>query len=793
MRLLVSINRQQVERMFPNGMTQDMENRKQLFAIGVICIAFCCAQAVFFETIAPVFLPFWLVVRDRLPSLQKYAVVGGLIGTFLLGVGQGSIVVLQMLLLELFRRFSYGKISPYVQLATALLVVQLLWQTIFSGGGLPPVLVIVSIVYECLFALVLLFFINRLIPEPNSSRYTWTQDKIVAAIVVLASLLIGMKSLVVFYFSVPQILLYVLICVIAYTTTIGATVIFSLALGFLIGLADLSFTGMMILYACSGLVASFVQSYGRFAVALFSLLPSVFFFFYDATLPLDSVYFLSMLTGALLFLLLPKSILHEAKDYYAQQTSPIVQVQRHEMVEQHLHQFQHFAMFMKELVFERFTKDTGIPTYEKEEPFIICSSCFRYEQCFGEAKEMVPILENWRLAKRSSKPVTWMRAEAQIKNKCIKSGKLLDELHAALQKEQMERQFYHGKKMIALQLRDLTEHLEQLLKHQQQELDVPETSNELQHFLAEQGFHTLKMEWLNHEIGERELVLYIAGERDVQEMLQQLEQYLFEWLHEPMQGELIGEQKQPIFYRQLKFRSAIRYQLEYDIYTYSYKEHTISGDSYRVFPLHKGLTAIMLSDGMGTNKLARAESEHLIYMLQQCLAYNLDPETAMHTMHYVMSLKQADMYATMDFALVDLQFGHLWCWKAGGMTTYVLRGNELFKVESTCAPIGFLPDFAVDTEMVKLRADDVILMVSDGLFTATEDWAIQEQQFIAAIRDSLAQGASVQVALFDCMTQYKQKYEIMDDCTVMLFRLQHEIKPWHVFRPNQDFVSSKMR
>lgn len=785
MRLLVSINRQQIERMFPNVMTHDMENRKQLFIISVVFIAFCCAQAVFFETIAPLFLPFWLIVRERLSSFQKYAAIGGLAGAFLLGIGQGSITVLQVVLLQLLRHFPSIKIPLYVQLATAILVVQLVWQMFFYGG-LPPILVIVSVGYECLFALVLLFFMNRLLPDLNTLRYTWTQDKIVAGIVVLASLLIGMKSLVVFYFSVPQILLYALICVVAYTTTIGATVIFSLALGFLIGLADLSFTGMMILYACSGLVASFVQSYGRLAVAFFSLLPSVFFFFYDATLPLDSVYFLSMLTGSLLFLFVPKSILHDLKDYYAQQTSPIVHVQRHEAVEQHLQQFQHFAMFMKELVFERFTKETAIIS-EQKEPFIICSSCFRYEQCFGDTKEMVPILENWRLAKRSSKPVTWVRAEEQIKNKCIKSSKLLAELQAALQKEQMERQFYHGKKMIALQLRDLTEHLQQLLKHQQQELGAPETANELQSFLTEQGFQCLHIEWLNQEMGERELILYIAGEHDLQEMMQQLEQYLFEWLHEPMQGEWISEQTTPIFYHQLKFRSAIRYQLEYDIYTYSYQDHTISGDSYRVFPLHKGLMAIMLSDGMGTSHRAQQESEHLIHMLQQCLAYNLDPETAMHTMHYVLSLKSADMYATMDFALVDLQFGHLWCWKAGGMTTYVLRGEELFKVESTCAPIGFLSDFAVDTEMVRLRADDVILMVSDGLFSEIENWVVQEQRFISSIRESLAQGATIQVALFDCMTRYKQKYEITDDCTVMLFRLQQEVKPWHVFRPNQDF------
>lgn len=786
---MVTINRQQEEKMFPSLRLDELNNRKQLFAVSILFIAFCFAQAVFFETIAPLFLPLWLVLREKVPNAQKFVLIGGLLGTFLLGFGQGILVLLQLLWLEGLHRFPYKKISIYAQLLTAVLAVQMSWQMVLNGG-LPTVLVIASVVYESLFALMILFFLIQLVPIKGARNDEWTKHKMVAAVFILASLIVGMKELVVVYFSLPQIMLQLLICIVAFTSTIGATVVLTLALGFLIGLADLSFTGMMILYACSGLVASFVQLYGRVVLAVFSLLPSVFFFFYDATLPLDSVYFLSSLTGVILFLLLPKSFLQECRDYYTQQTTPVVRIHRNEMVEQQLQQFQHFAFFMNELVFERFTKDVAATTNQstQNEPFLICSSCFRRAQCFGGKQEMVPIIENWRLARRSSKPVTWLRAEEQLKSKCIKSGKLLEELQAALQKEQMERQFYHGKKMIALQLRDLTEHLQQLLQHQQKELDAPETSNQLQQFLIEQGLKCLHIEWQNNEIGEREINFYIADEGDLQGLMQALEKHLFEWLHEPMQGELINEQRHPIFYRQLKFRSAIRYQLEYDVYTYSYKDHAISGDSYRVFPLHKGLTAMMLSDGMGRNQSAQEESERLIHTLQQCLAYNLDPETAMHTMHYVLSLKNdSDMYATMDFALVDLQFGNLWCWKAGGMTTYVLRGEELFKVESTCAPIGFLPDFAVDTEMVKLRAEDVILMVSDGLFTALEQWDVQEKRFISAIRESLAQGASIQVALFDCMTHYKQKYEITDDCTVMLFRLQHVAKPWHVFRPTDEF------
>ncbi|MGN7478886.1 SpoIIE family protein phosphatase [Solibacillus silvestris] len=759
------------------------EKSKLIIASAVMFIALCFAQAVFFEAVAPLFLPFWLIIRTRFASFQKSALLGGIIGTFFLGFGQGALVLVQLLFMECLIRFKYVKLSPYILLAICIVGVQLIWQLALHSG-MPSVMILFYIVYECFFAVSMLFFMRLLSsPSDGMGHFEWTREKITAIIVVLAGIIIGMQNFTILYFSLPLIVLHLLICLIAYTSTVGATVIFSLSLGFFIGLANLSFTGMMILYACTGLVTAFVQNQGRYMVALFSLLPSVFFFFYDATLPIDSVYFLSMLTGAIGFLLIPKKVLSYCQMYYNQHTVSIVQVNRNEVVEVQLKQFQQFVSFMKELVFERFTQQVA-KNKVNVEPFVICSSCFRYEQCWGQNREMEEIIDAWRLAKRSPKPVGWIRVEEQIKGKCIKSSKLLEELESALNKEHMEREFYHGKKMIALQLRDLSSHFEKLLSSHQLEIGTSEIDVETQQYLRERDIHCLHIQWIKTEIGNREFICYVADHREAHVVIHHLEQQLFELFHEPLTGEQIYEQQSPIFYRQIKFRSAIRYQLEYDIYTYSHAHHTISGDSYRVFPIHPGLMAIMLSDGMGTNIRAHEESERLIQMMQDCITYNMDPETAMHTMHYVMSLKNdSDMYATMDFALVDLQFGHLWCWKAGGMTTYVLRGPDLFKIESTSAPIGFLPNFAIDTEMIPLLSEDVILMISDGLFSSSAQWDAQEQLIIRLIRQGLDKGASIQVVLFDVMTQFKQMYPIADDCTVMLFRLQHVTKPWQVFRP----------
>lgn len=156
----------------------------------------------------------------------------------------------------------------------------------------------------------------------------------------------------------------------------------------------------------------------------------------------------------------------------------------------------------------------------------------------------------------------------------------------------------------------------------------------------------------------------------------------------------------------------------------------------------------------------------------------------MHTLHYVLSLnREVDMYATIDFALVDLQKGELWSWKAGSMSTYILRGDRLIKVEGSSAPVGFMPVFSIETEKVNLMADDYVVMVSDGLFSSKYDWDEQEQFFVELIKSKIRLGIPIEALLYDVMDSYQGKYEVEDDCTVIIYNVSHVAPKWAVFRP----------
>lgn len=756
-------------------------------------LAFFLSRAVIFEAAVPFLLPLWAIVRNRYEN-EKWAVfIGGLIGALSLSLGQGLILLLQLGFYELLIRFRYWKPPMAIAVALAIFFGQLLWQSILHMG-IPPFIVQLYVYYEMILAFFMTIFVKLFFVEPYRFwSASWSYERVGAGLVILAVVLTGMHSLTILYFSLFTFVLHLSICIAAITGGITVASSVSTIIGALVGISELSFTGMIAVYALTGVSSGLCKGIGRVGAVIGSLIPSIFFFFYDSTLPLDSVYFVSVLIACVVFLLLPQKLLNFLENIFRPKRDEVL-LKRQEWLTEHttekLETFQRFVLFMKELVFERFTSTENVSEIRKIEPCATCMSCFRYDRCWGENNiGMDENIRKWFLAKSGLNEKEQMLAEEQIRTKCVKSSKLLEELDYQLYNDKMNGQFYHGKKMIALQLKDLSNHLNKLMEDMKNEtLSFKTIEEELSHEFKRANIDCFQIDVLNNTLGERVIVcsfinndtrddLYLLCERIILPVL-------YEVFAEPFQVDRISNHKTPFAHFQVRFRSAVRYKIQYDIYSRAKNSNVVSGDSHAIFHIHPGLVAIMLSDGMGQSREAKRESRRLVRLMRECLSYNMNPETAMHTLHYVLSLnREVDMYATIDFALVDLQKGELWSWKAGSMSTYILRGEQLMKVEGSSAPVGFMPVFSIETEKVNLLADDYVVMVSDGLFSSKYDWDEQERNFVKLLKSKIRVGMPIEALLYDVMDSYQSQYEVEDDCTVIIFNVSHVVPKWAVFRP----------
>ncbi len=157
--------------------------------------------------------------------------------------------------------------------------------------------------------------------------------------------------------------------------------------------------------------------------------------------------------------------------------------------------------------------------------------------------------------------------------------------------------------------------------------------------------------------------------------------------------------------------------------------NTMCGDSCRHFNDGKGHFVMVLSDGMGTGGRAAVDGAMASGLMARLLKAGFGYDCSLKILNSSMLFKSTDeSLATVDIASVDLFTGNVELYKAGAAPTLVRRNGRTGKAESTSLPIGILRDVSFDRAGIKLRAGDVLLLLSDGATTEGIDWIKAELQ-----------------------------------------------------------------
>ena len=156
----------------------------------------------------------------------------------------------------------------------------------------------------------------------------------------------------------------------------------------------------------------------------------------------------------------------------------------------------------------------------------------------------------------------------------------------------------------------------------------------------------------------------------------------------------------------------------------SAEEGTICGDSICMFETDKDYFYAIISDGMGSGGEAAFCSGLVSVFLEKMLAAGNRPDIAIKMLNGVLRSKggarEMECSATVDMLCVDLLSGQASVLKSGAAPTYVRRGGDIFRLDSQTVPLGIL--HAIDAKKTVLYpvADDVIIMVSDGVSDAAQ-------------------------------------------------------------------------
>ncbi len=164
---------------------------------------------------------------------------------------------------------------------------------------------------------------------------------------------------------------------------------------------------------------------------------------------------------------------------------------------------------------------------------------------------------------------------------------------------------------------------------------------------------------------------------------------------------------------------------------------SICGDAYKYFNDGKGHFVIILSDGMGTGGRAAVDSAMASGLMSRLLKAGFGYDCSLKILNSSMLFKSSDeSLATMDIASIDLFTGHTELYKAGAAPTLVRRNGHSGRAESHSLPIGILRDVSFDRAGIRLRHNDILLLVSDGVTFEGTEWIRHE---LESWRDGNAQ------------------------------------------------------
>jgi len=192
----------------------------------------------------------------------------------------------------------------------------------------------------------------------------------------------------------------------------------------------------------------------------------------------------------------------------------------------------------------------------------------------------------------------------------------------------------------------------------------------------------------------------------------------------------------------------------------------ITGDSYELFLDSQAEAYVVLSDGMGSGKRAQLDSLLTSSLISRLIRAGIGYSSAIRLINSSMRVKAwEESFATVDIAIINLYNGTLNIIKAGASATFLVRGEQLKKIEAASLPIGILQEIKPAKININLKPNDIIITASDGVVDESLEML---RQIVIANKNISAKELSEK--LINCAKQFTTDSHA-DDITIIVSKV----------------------
>ncbi|WP_174734829.1 stage II sporulation protein E [Mesobacillus harenae] len=766
----------------------------------LLVIGFLLGRALILAKLTPFSLPFFAAVylsrRDKAPL----ALLGVTAGAATLSIGAAALTfALAVTFLVVFRLTKKGLKSelrwlPFYVFGTilagnlAVTYIQHSQITLYDG-------MMAGVESSLGFILTLIFLQSIPLISFQKRRQSLKTEEIVCLIIMLASVMTGTIGWSVYDLSIEHVMARYLVLVFAFVAgaTVGSTV--GVVTGLIFSLANVSSFYQMSLLAFAGLLGGLLKEGRKVGVALGLLIATLLIGMYGEGAGGLSKTLLESTAAILLFLLTPSSLTAKLARHIpgtSEHSSDQQQYMRkmRDVTAQRVEQFS--GVF--EALSQSFTakEELAEEDSDRELDYFLsnvtektCQTCFKKEHCWSrnfnttydymkdimqemdKNEETIPpkLLRDWdKHCSRSKKVLETMQQELTV----LRANKTL------------KKQVQESRRLVANQLLGVSEVMGDFAREIQRERENHhKQEDQILSSLRECGINVEHVEIYGLDHGNVDIdmsIPYCQGHGECEKLIA------------PMLSDILGETiivnseecaAFPNGLCHVTFRSAKAYAVATGIAHAAKDGGLVSGDSYSTIELGGGKFAIAISDGMGNGERAHSESMETLQLLQKILQSGIEEKVAIKSINSILSLRTTDeIFSTLDLVMIDLQNAAAKFLKIGSTPSFIKRGSKVFKVQASNLPMGMIQEFDVDVVSEQLKAGDLLIMMSDGVFEGprhVENYDLWMKRKVLELKTNEPQ--EIADLIMEEVIRSRSN-NIEDDMTVIVAKIDHNTPKW---------------
>ncbi|WP_442853984.1 stage II sporulation protein E [Bacillus sp. FJAT-18017] len=779
-----------------------MQDKAELFFLKhgylLIIVGFLLGRALILSKLTPFGLPFFaavfLIKKERAPL----ALLGLIAGAATISLGNAlssfTIIFLFLLLFRATREWitNPAKIIPYYT-GIVLFAGKLGERFVVTGNLTLYDGMMASVEGVLAFILSLIFLQSVPLVTINKRKQPLKTEEIVSLIILLASIMTGTIGWTLYGVSIEHVMSRYLVLVFSLVAgaAVGSTV--GVVTGLIFSLANVSSFSHMSLLAFSGVLGGLLKEGKKIGVSFGLLVSTLLVGMYGEIGSSLSGTLLE--TGAAIVLLFMTPIaLTERIAKYIPGTPEHTAEQQKYMRKMRDVTAKRVAQFSDvfETLSKSFSQNDPEPGEDKELDFFLsnvaektCQTCFKKEHCWTRNfTTTYDYMEEIMLQMDQSKANIPPKLAREWEKHCSRPKKVLEAIHQELAvyqaNQKLKKQVHESRRLVADQLLGVSEVMGDFAKEIQRERENLHKQEEQIHE-AIQGFglQIENVEIYNLEQGNVDIDMTIPfcnGHGECEKLIA------------PMLSDILGETiivsteecgTFPGGLCQVTFRSAKAYTVETGV-AYAAKDGGfVSGDSFSTVELGSGKYAIAISDGMGNGKRAHDESQETLKLLQQILKSGIEEKVAIKSVNSVLSLRTNDeVFSTLDLAVIDMQNASAKFLKIGSTPSFIKRGKKVMKIQASNLPMGIVQEFDVDMVTEQLKAGDILIMMSDGVFEGPKHVGNYEMWMKRKIHELETEDPQAIADLIMEEVIRSRSNQIEDDMTVAVAKIKHNTPKW---------------